>query len=137
MKDLIEKLEAAEAPSNWLNRMIVISALGWHAEIVNAESCAPCVVWHTPDGAQFPDADTVPDFTGSIDAALRLVPPDHSWWVAFPGYDHGVYQDGKTMAEIHSPLSSGGGPKWTAFGRGHAIAICIAGLRARLALARD
>jgi hypothetical protein len=53
--------------------------------------------------------------TAAYDLHRRLL-PDHRWNVAHPGYNEGIYQEGKTRVDIYHPLSSGGSPRQTAFG---------------------
>lgn len=130
-QELIERLERSAGPDRELANDVLF-ACGWTA---HETSIGPSrhVVWESPDGHGFEDGDQ-PDPTASIDAALTLVPEGCRWTVFHPAYDQGIYQDGKAGADIHSPRSSGGGPRWKGFGATPAIALCIAALKARVHL---
>lgn len=84
-----------------------------------------------------------PRYTRSLDDALALVPlyppgffPNEPevrrwrWYVTQPGYDDGVYLDGRAVARVYHPLSSGGPPRFDGQGVEPAIALCAAALRA-------
>ena len=79
--------------------------------------------------------DPVLKYTGSMDAAYSLVPfdPELGHWnmvLQNHGYVRGVYQNGNAVVDIHSPLSSGGGPYFRGNTKLMAAAISAAGLRA-------
>lgn len=73
-------------------------------------------------------------YTASIDEAVMIVPDGFRWEIDSIGYKLGVYQHGKARAVVMHPFSSGGDPRWVAFARTPALAICAAALRARAAM---
>lgn len=123
MNDLIAKLEAATEGSRELDLRISYE-INPPRYAITAEP-VELDVWLAEGGAR--------SYTTSLDAALTLVPEGWRWTVANPGYDKGVYQGGRALADLHHPLSSGGGPNAKAFGATPALALCIAALRARAA----
>jgi hypothetical protein len=134
VEELIARLEAATHPSRALDLMICRVALNSEPLGHAAGMTDDMLLSYNPFGP-------FPHYTLSIDAALTLVPDNDSpelpgkwrWALAWPAYVDGVWQPGKHRADIHHPLSSGGGPRWVGLGATPAIALCIAALRARAA----
>lgn len=105
----------------------------------------PCRKYVSPDHIGGFGFAPIPQYTSSMDAAYGTVPeygtPD-IWHIIIynRGYKNGVYLDGKAMAIIHSPLSSGGGPYFEGVAHNIAQAISAAGLRSHgymIALAKE
>jgi hypothetical protein len=91
----------------------VFAALG--AVVRRSTSRSISIRWSEPEPERW-DFDEGP--STSLDACAAVhhrFLPECSWFLSHPGYDDGVCQDGKTRAEIHHPVSSGGGPSWVAF----------------------
>lgn len=120
MKDLIERLEKATGPDRELDLAIhIVDSQCDPTSTYNKEH--DCLEWfeyhpEVPGGASELLADPLPLYTGSLDAALTLVPAGVSWQVtngndgAFYSFvDKTEYQKGTTPA----------------------IALCIAALKAQ------
>lgn len=118
VNDLIARLEKATGPDRELNKAIP-AALGY---VWNG--AAPGWRWEHANGTLLQDAD----FTGSIDAALTLVP--EGWWATIEckgKYFHaGLEYVGP--GEIDGPEDV-----WARNRPSPAIALCIAVLKARTA----
>lgn len=130
--DRAARCEAATGPDRDLDRRI--AAASGRAVWKNGS------VWMTreyrpPSGRERspkPVDAPVPDYTGSIDAALTLVPEGWSW-----GLSHeSERSDGRTFASVRR--------YWSSFDRDHfcwaatpALALCAAALRARAAEKTD
>lgn len=76
--DLIARLESAEGPDRELDEAIAY-CIGWY-------SCPPALtsrtnrdIWFDPDGGEF---EEVPEFTGSLDAAMELMPKGLPWMIS-------------------------------------------------------
>lgn len=72
----------------------------------------------------------------TIEDAIAMIPKDDDglpwrWRLSQPGYENGVYLDGKAKAEIHHPLSSGGGPRFIGIAETPADAMRQAAIKAR------
>lgn len=121
MQELIERLEKATGPDRELDGLIFKVLAGkpgdeWYL-FDDGVWCRRC----REDSTAF---DTPRVYTGSIDAALTLVPPDFDWCA---GTDDDV-----PVAALTRPHE---GP-WTWNNAATpAIALCIAALKARLAMA--
>ena len=119
LSDLIARLEKAAGPDRELDRAIAL-AMGW------TESRASMHMLRSPSGTQeFPYA-----YTRSIDAAMTLVPDDQ--WLALSGphskiggFYHGT---GPKRFDVLIGKSDDGGGE--AKGATHAIALCIAAMKA-------
>lgn len=128
LTDLLARVEKADGPDAWLFRDVLLALV--------------------PDPLTGGEAATVPVQVfranalklfragGYLDATLALVErvlgADWRWLLTNVGYDGGVYQGG-CGATIHSPISSGGGPKWSGFANTPALALLAALLRALIA----
>ncbi|WP_152535387.1 hypothetical protein [Bradyrhizobium sp. Ai1a-2] len=108
MMDLIERLTNATESSFELNA--AIARLDFYREMEG-------------DMAD----DEIPDFLASIDAALTLVPAEYTWNIN----EWGMVQ---LFRKEKYPTGTGRGIEVSDKVRPAAIAICIAALRARLAL---
>ena len=83
LNTLADRVEAASGPDRDLELAIAV-ALGW-SRIPNPTMAGGLVGrWHRPDGT-LTGHDGPPYWTGSIDAALTLVPKDHEWSVNWFG----------------------------------------------------
>ena len=78
MEEVIAKVQTADGPSRELDVAIARSA--WPQPTRYAPHCVgeESIFWGDPFYKQ-----PCPEFTESFDAALRLVPEDHDWIVAF------------------------------------------------------
>lgn len=116
MKDLILRLEKATGP----DREIDLAIGHWLWRITNAGKPWECFDYGT-DGPNR-------KFTNSIDAALTLVPEGHV--VSIRSYSDGSWRASVRNLSDVAGQSMLGGEKPIA-----AIALCIAALKARLAMA--
>jgi hypothetical protein len=118
MKDLIERLEKGTGPDRELGNQIPV-ALGyiWNGRLSSGN---PRGQWEHPDGRTLPDSD----FTGSIDAALSLVPEG---WAAV------IYVENNGSGDVRIGRHQGD-EDYMGFGKTPAIALCIAALKARTAI---
>ena len=123
MKELIERLERATGPDRELDVAIVYALypdIGpYQGQCIGDEP----IFWHDPYRKR-----PAPSFTSSIDAALTLVPEGHGWVLDYmdPGEPDGAMVgahacDGATFDTPRPP----------------ALALCIAALKAREALAHS
>jgi hypothetical protein len=91
----------------------ILQALGATTSFVNVDVDGITVRW--PDGTRQDFHGTVGPkppsrcLSACLDLHDRLL-PHHHWVLNHPGYDEGIYQDGKSAAIIYHPLSSGGPP---------------------------
>ncbi|WP_454629442.1 hypothetical protein [Bradyrhizobium cenepequi] len=108
MKDLIEKLMNATESSFELNA--AIARLDFYRDMEGDMG-----------------DDEIPDFCASIDAALTLVPAEYTWNIN----EWGLVQ---LLRKEKDPAGTDRGIEVSDKVRPPAIAICIAALRARLAL---
>lgn len=118
LSDLIARIEAAKEGSRELNHEIAV-AIGWCFGGGRPKGG----LWKSPDGKM--NFDTVPDFSGSLDAALTLVPDDSSVTLQF---DHKTSCDFSPSAEVYP---YGSEPKKPSYASTPALALCIAALEAR------
>jgi len=117
MKDLIEKLEKASGPSRELDGLIWIAIDG----IRNTEN------WKSPPAIPLTDylREAAPKFTESVDVALRVNP---GWfWRAGSGAQEAGWAHLNRLHLSHCDQVD----ESHGIGATPAIAICIAGLRAR------
>lgn len=132
MQDLIEKLERLSEPAPMLHGLIAVAA--GHAHMVNPKNpeFADMIDPEYPNFPPGPPYSMAPAYTSSIDAALTLVPEGFEpHRIAFP---HGK---GRTFCfEIFPPSDDPAWSKGSICERGNTapLAICIAALRARVAV---
>ncbi|HEX5508796.1 MAG TPA: hypothetical protein VFX37_09855 [Pseudolabrys sp.] len=136
---VIAALENATVPDRLLDGKIacaVFETIGtdddliYRSPIRSYDDCAPGTYWHVQRSGR--SLQTAPKYTESLDAAVSLVPPHHLWqlkagfqaqaivWMIEVDYDDG-----------HEP------PTGYALPETPAIALCIAALRSRRALAQQ
>jgi hypothetical protein len=140
MKDLIERLERATGADRELDCLIWAARSGyepiWRDNDLLARNRKPphdtCWLGSIDPGkTQRNFSETrgfnppIPAYTGSLDAALTLVPPDHDWIVASVNGQVGG-----------TPYASVGDEKMH-FGETPVLSLCIAALRAREFAERD
>lgn len=118
--DLIRRLEEATGPSVKLDRAIAV-ALGWQ-ECAGAWRESPAVEWSM----------SLPAWSGSLDAAVALVPEGHRWLLdrrpqadqRQDGYRAQVYKEAHPYASDMHDIA-------TAWAPTPALALVIAAMRAR------
>lgn len=118
IEEFISQLEKATGPDRALADEVLI-ACGW---VADSNDEGEVTAWYDPNGIQHGPLD-LPDPTGSIDAALTLVPEWHKWSVAC----------GKRVQYVArvAPTKSNHGCSDGECDSTPAIALCIAALRAR------
>jgi hypothetical protein len=115
VKELIERLEAAPGPDRELDRAI-------------AAAC--CITWSADEDGNFGGYGLMPrrvHFTGSLDAAMTLLPSTQNWSLETDPMGHYF----KTWT--FEPQKIWGGQCWRAkdMAASAAIAVCIGALRQR------
>lgn len=121
LRELVERLEAAEGPSRELDAEIA-RALGWK-DVGIGPHAPQTVKWVRPDGSE--TFNRLPAYTASIDAALTLVPEGWEWTVG------NTYAEGRTFARVEN-FALKGEPNFNVDGqRPPALALTIAALKAR------
>jgi len=130
LEGLLERLEKCEGPDREIDFWI-------SARIYNPS--------HHTDAELQADIDAVgiegmvieAPYTASLDACIALVErvlPGYRWHLHSVAYVDGAYQgDGIGRADIHSPLSSGWGPKWFSCAPGYALPLLTATVKALIA----
>ena len=147
MKELIERLENAEGPDRELDDQVAQVAVWTRRRAIdvwaNADPYNPFHVWVRPSapyyehqGRKWIDSgyysfDGSPRYTSSIDAAVTLVPPEHSWKLLHEPEHPGLYRALVRRAASLATVA----PAWIVSSRGPALALTIAALKARAALA--
>jgi len=116
--DLIERIERATGPDRRLNADLLL-ALGWFGDKGGVLD---------PKGNR---VSTIPDYLGSLDAAMTLIPDkamcDGGWRVE---YHHDLKKRCHATIWLHEHAEPGDG--WfTAWGATPALALCVASLKAR------
>lgn len=125
MQELIDRLESLTGPNFELERHIAVaSGKALRLSGDGAVEWAP--------GNTF---GVAPAYTCSIDAALLLVPENHTWWVD----SEEVIGDGSVLPPSAAVMAYGADFRICDNSKGAtpAIAICIAALKARMALKSD
>lgn len=149
-EELITKLEAAEVPSQALDREIA-RIIGWHRveprhhrsrggkgkggwiaprDWLGAHSDGSPILDSLHGTTIYPD---VPHFTTSIDAAMTLVPEGFAidTFVIWPNNKPMISIIGTTLINGHFWHEAGRDGRWPAEGATPAIALCVAALKAR------
>jgi hypothetical protein len=123
MRDLGEIIESlhddAPGADDFTLRVLsnsIAFGCGWTRTMENGH-----VVWFSPKGKR---AISAPDYTRSIDAALTLLPDDLDW----------LLNRRANFACVWQSKESGRDGRWESHGCSVAVALCIAALKARLAL---
>jgi hypothetical protein len=128
---LIKRLEKATDPDRWLDAAVVVAldirpdwlknARGelWVDDRGAVLFRDECFKRRGPGNPSLREKD-VPEYTASLDAALTLVPDNTPWMLT-------RYSNATIWAEV--------GEEWQHQGATPALALCIAALKARVALA--
>jgi len=129
MKDLIERLEKATGPDRELDADIHAAVYGGvpsqRAPHAWMRSYGPAFVFHDKEYGIATDKDShARHYTASLDAALSLVPDGKDW--------HVEMCDGCALAAVGERIDIAFEPH-----KFPAIALCIAALKARIAVVRD
>lgn len=126
VQDLIElagRCEKATGPDREIANDVLF-ACGWTSHEFG-EGDNRTTIWTAPRGEEFTDGDQ-PDPTGSIDAAMTLVPEAHAasveWSPRFPGYAWLYPPDNKDDVSFEGNAAT------------PALALCAAALRARASI---
>lgn len=127
--DIIERLEKAPAPDREVDGLIAISR-GWTFQKMKGDAKS---YWRKPGVTDYYMRSDLPNFTGSIDAALTLVPEGYRWTI---GITDGAFEFYATVR--HPNEGSNPSLKWMAHGTVNpAVTLLIAILKARAALAGE
>lgn len=120
--ELIKRLEAATEGDRELDEQIA-GALGYEVGTRQANSTMEIAWWwQGPHGRE-----PLPRFTGSVDAALSLVPKNLRYGIQVAlGYAFVGIKDGSIL----NPATK----EWCGYAKTAALAICAAALRARASL---
>lgn len=135
--DLLVRLEAAAGPDPHLDAEIEAALRGGEPAYRSASrhQFGPSVVLNHGAGNPWDGWESAPSFTGSLDAALTLVPERHRWlldkrpgaYFRTDGYRAEVYLEAHPYRSDRSDVPMHWGPT-------PALAICIAALKARASL---
>jgi hypothetical protein len=154
LAELLKRVEEAEGPDRAIDLAIGLALDGWFIKPLQIN--IPDETWNMvhmpmPGGGYYIVTDSpgaeYTAFTASLDAAVALVEKQlhnlSAWSLYTPGRrvverigDSGMAKSviaGKFGCTIHSPISSGGGPKWDGYGPTPALALIAALLRVKLA----
>lgn len=114
LRDLIERVERAEGPERRLNADLLL-ALGWFGDKKGALD---------PKGNR---VSTIPDYLGSVDAAMTLLGPEAFWRL---GHDGEGPDPALFKAEVLSPMLHR--LPYVSICATPALALCAASLKARM-----
>lgn len=132
---LVERIEAATGPDRALDAEIEIAVAGFPERAYQQRNGMRAKGTPPLDRMEWLRGWGVLSFTGSIDAAITLVPDDHT--VQLSDWDHPILRAKGKWQAIILPLGARGGMKEYTFTNrcDHAatlpLAICAAALRAR------
>lgn len=137
VNELIERLGALTGPNPHVDAEIEAAIHGGEPayRAASRHQFGPSVVLN--HGAENPwdGWESAPSFTGSLDAALTLVPPRHRWLLdkrpfavgRSDGYRAEVYREAHSYRSDRADVPTHWGPT-------PALALCVAALKARAAL---
>lgn len=125
MSDLIERIESACGPDREIDCEIMCAANGWtFRKILQRAPNGQGVSFRCSDGDK--GLYGTPKYTGSLDAAMTLVPSDAFWRL---GHDGNGADPSEYRAQIIVPMVGGRDPQGISVAETPALALCAAALK--------